>query len=504
LLTNDQCEYRNVPDKDTSLFITRAMFATPWTAVSGVTWTSGREAVFSATGHTLVVGDFAWCDNAVSNIDQSAFKGVFRVTAVSGALVTVAIHRAPTAGTVPTASGWQIKKATENLHLEGGVWNFDVTNNAGATATNTHAIYFAGVANCTADVTVKDNMKYCFVTCADYRGRYTVRAVLSPGVVGSDIVKLYGPSLNVIARDVNGKNGDDAVSCQTKEPPAFASYQIAHGDILGAKVIDTTVDSAVANISGVVAYGSPGEMLNIEVDGIHGSINGAAFRVQAGDSITNAQVSSAVVKNVTALCRIAAQIGGGTGGMLQVGKVIVDRPVHNPLLTTDICVETKSTATVKHLIIEGMDSNVANITTPAWPSSTAVAVLLAGTVRQLTMNNPTMNGSRTNFRAIQVSAGATVNKINIDKAQALVNRMVNVIAGGLATPTINVTNSYIDSPAAVVCAGSANVLSMGNEFVGATSGMVQQSGGTVSLIHGANVLSGGSIVSSGTVSVTAL
>lgn len=503
LVLNDECEIRNVSGANDNMLVSKAK-EYAWIPVSSVAWASGREAVFTAAGHDLSVGDFAWVDNAVSNIEQSAFKGVFRVSAVSGNDVTVVIHRTPTAGTVPSASGWNIKKATVKCRVIGGVWNYDAPANAGSVDEKKHAIYFAGVANSSVDIAVKDNLKYAFVACADYRGRYKVSCQISSGVTGSDIVKIYGPAVGTVVQDVSGKCGDDAVSFQTKEPPAYAAYQMAYGDIIGCKAIDTTVDSPVANISAVVAYGSPGEHMDVVADGIHGAINGAAFRAQAGDSITGANISSVVCRRVTASARLAAQIGGGSGGMLQVGLARIENPVHNPLQATDPCIETKSTATIKHLVVSALDSNVGDVASPAWPSSTAVGILLAGVVKQFSLLDSSLNGSQTNYRAVQVSNGAAVNKINVGRTQAKVNRLVNLQATGAVTPTISLSDNYIEAPQVVVCASSANVHAVGNEFVGATGGVVQQSAGTVTLTHGANTLSGGSVITSGTVGTTAL
>lgn len=503
LKLNDECEIRNVSGANDSMLVSKAK-DDAWTAASAVTWTSGREVVVTVAGNDFAVGEFAWLDNAVSDIDQSAFKGVFRVSSVSGSDVTVVIHRTPAAGTSPSASGWNIKKANVKSRVIGGVWNYDATNNAGGAYDKKHAIYFAGVANSSVDISVKDNLKYAFVSCADYRGRYKVACATSAGIVGSDIVKVYGPSCGTVVHEVTGKCGDDAVSFQTKEPPAFAAYQMAYGDIIGCKAIDTTVDSPVANISAVVAYGSPGEHMDVVADGIHGAINGAAFRAQAGDSITGANISSVVCRRVTASARLAAQIGGGSGGMLQIGLAYIENPVHNPLQSTDSCIETKSTATIKHLVIDGLDSNVGSVASPAWPSSTAVGILLAGTVTQLSVIGASINGSQTNYRAIQVSNGANVRKINVSRSQAKVNRLVNLQATGGATPTISLSDNYIEAPQVVVCASGANVHAVGNEFVGATGGVVQQSAGTVTLTHGANTLSGGSVITSGTVGTTAL
>jgi hypothetical protein len=212
------------PGTDASMLISSSAVAF---ASGGTSITLSQTGTFCAvnvawTAHGFKVGQGVW----LTGSSPSTYNGVFRVvTVVDTNNFTIELTQFPTGSPVGSATG---VAAVQAFSLIGGSWNYDQANNPTPGATyQAHAIGFYGLIDCYAEqVNAQNALKFCFCICGV--NNFTWKNLFA-GPNLSDGMKVYGPSRDVWADGLYGTSGDDFCSVQTKEPPAFAGYQISGG-----------------------------------------------------------------------------------------------------------------------------------------------------------------------------------------------------------------------------------------------------------------------------------
>ena len=484
-------------------YVNSAFVATP--ASVTLTWTSGMSFSVQWASHGLAVNDFVFIDQtSITDIEQSKFKGVFRVSSVTDVNnFVVFAFRLPS--TAPT-TGFKARKANVNIHIEGGIFDGNTAGNPGWTNLQGSCIVFSGVANCgIKQPTFVDYPYHGLTVSADYAGVYEEFFANISSAYGGDMVKLYGPACGTVIRKCSGRTFDDIVSVQSKDSAAYVQYQPSYGDIIGVKVQDTTINTDTSRgVGGVVLYSSPNEYTGgVEIDGVHGTCDQRAVGIQAGDNLAGV-IFSVTVRRVTANSYPAISIGGGGGtATVSCDRLTIEECDQNPQNATADFFQVTSNFTGNIVTIRKSGQAVNSIASPYWPNGGGgLWANLNGTVNVLNIEDCSFNGNTSNAIMGRTANGASYRNINIRNTfmSGLVGIQVQATPG--VTPNISVTDCDITcSLGAVKGDASCNVYAAGNTL-NSTSSLVNRTAGTVNLTDGGQkAFNGSSTLTSGAVTL---
>lgn len=244
LRVDPRLEIKAVAGTNKPLLVSKC-YAASWASAS-IAWTAGLEATLTLSNHGLSKGNYVWV-RGVSGTTDTAFFGTFVVKSVTDANnVVLALRVLPEAAPTGTI---QAKRANQNVSLEGGTWNYNLTGGNGSGDNETlFGIVLAGIANLRMiAMRSTDAAKYC-VCIAGING-FTIED-LTVVATNSDGLKIYGPSWDGSVRGLRGNCGDDGISVQTEESAGYTQYNFAGGGSCLAIDVD---DLAMATPSGTAA-----------------------------------------------------------------------------------------------------------------------------------------------------------------------------------------------------------------------------------------------------------
>lgn len=286
------------------------------TAVT-LSWSAGLDVTVTHTAHGKSVGDYVWLYGGA----PSMYVGVFRISSITDANTYVVLLRRVPSGAA--TGSWSVKTPNQNTSTEGGIWNYNYTENPSGAGTNRHAIILSGVRCSVERARFKDVYKYCVNFGASVHARS--RDVFAE--TNSDIIKVYGPAFDTDVDGIQGRCGDDAVSLQTKEPPAYAHYDWTSGDIITAKISNVHIQQTSTSI--IVLYGTSTEfMTDVEID------------------------SYSVAKPTVMPLRI--DNGFGLTGV-RFGKIVISGAKRLDTTSAQPLCKVTANGTIYHLVVEGFD-----------------------------------------------------------------------------------------------------------------------------------------------------
>lgn len=436
--------------------------------------TAGDVTVVSlayASAHGRSVGDaiYTW------GVTPWVYCGVFRVESVTNA-TTLTIRLPYTPSIAPTGTMKAIV-ATQNTTIEGGLWDYDFSNNGSATALNVHgiALYFAENCHIKSGTRVTNCNKYAFVSAGTLNCTIDANSPYNQ----SDGVKMYGPARNTHVLGVTGTFGDDVCSLQAYENLSqyYAYVATAGGELynVSAKNINATTSPTASVATLYLTDGIMSE--HIEFDGIYGYGTYAGVRIEGLTQATS-RAGSVKISNL-----------GGQGytnrallvKLCTVRSITIDKWKLNPDAAGTInSLLFQTTSTVDQVVISNPDvSGMDTGSGYAWASSgSAPAILVNGTIKHLIADMGLMNSAQI-YQGIFLSlASCTVNKATI--SNGVFNGAVSIVyvSGTLgATPNIEFNCNYIKGPYRLVGADSScNIMLSGNVIDAAQHGVVRTTG----------------------------
>lgn len=249
------------------LLITSKLTETPTTVT--LTWVSNAMTCSVAwTGHGMTTEDHVW----LTGSDQYQYLGVFPIISVTDENnFVVKLKRMPTASPTGTA---KCIKAAQNIGISGGIWNYNYTGgNTGGSGYNLHALRLGGVYNLYLEnIRGRDTNKYV----ADIGAVSNLRFIGGYGAgLHSDFMKLRGPLFDAKVFNLEASAGDDILSLQNREPPAYESSNWTWGDIIGCDIYGVGGYSSSASI--VLYPNSLGIIDGIKIDGLASTVAGTSL-----------------------------------------------------------------------------------------------------------------------------------------------------------------------------------------------------------------------------------
>jgi hypothetical protein len=272
--------------------VSNAALLTAFATVT-VSWSAGNLATVTWAGHGLAVGDAVWL-RGVAGTSQSQYSGVFRVLSVSGNNVTLLLRRRPTAA---PAGVYEAKKADQHVRLTAhGTIDYNATQNASATGSNTISVVYGGVDGLKVDgANFADTKKYCI--CVGAVTSFEISNIYAPNAA-SDGVKVYGPAFDGEVAGIRGRYNDDLCSIQPQEAAPYAQYDYTGGgDCINIAVKDINGESSNAAL--FVLYSSANQYAdNIEVDGVAGRSAAQHVKMYSGVGYSNCRVGRVRLANI--------------------------------------------------------------------------------------------------------------------------------------------------------------------------------------------------------------
>lgn len=454
-----------------------------------LTWSAGTSCSVAWNAHGLSVGQAVWLTGSTPTV----FNGVFRVLSVTDANnFVIAVRYLPSA--VPSGSALAIL-ATQDVLIEGGIWDYDFANNAAGAGRNLIALWFEGTADILVqNVSSQNAKKYAFGSAATLN--FSAKNLKSP-TTNSDGFKLYGPIFDCQIDGFKGITSDDGISVQGKEAAAFSQYQIAAGgDAINVSIKNVDVYSLNASVSAAVVYLSDNEVTDqILLDGVSGAATvgtaSAAVKIQAGNAYTVGQFGNISLKNINAgNLQYTVKTGTCSGNLLTVES---SKPnLMNPASTTCAFFESDSTSVVKKVLLKSCD-----LSQSGEPGSavTAYLIVLNGTAEVFELNECTQVNQGAGTPRLVNLLGALVKVLSFTNCRADVSVIASVSATATNTPLVTVHGCNFEGNCSINAVASCNVaLSGGNRYTNSgTNGIVRlsagvtvnfQSDGTLRLVAG--------------------
>ncbi|QGM46728.1 hypothetical protein [Methylocystis heyeri] len=484
---------RQAPGSNGNLISTKAANRA-WQSAT-ITWTSGLTATLTQTAHGYSVGSPVVVDGQ-TDVTDSAYSCVCIVQSVIDANnVVISLRRTPAAAATGTIQG---KLADQNVWIEGGLWDFDQANNAGApVGVNKVSLVMFGVHRLKVEnVSVTNSAKYALfllsVADVEVRGLDVVN-------MPSDALKIQGPATNFTVDRVSIRsNGDDGVTVQPIQPYAYPGWNLNRGgDILNGHV--RNVSSTKYVLTGMVAgiYAQPNFVVdNIVFDGISGEAGNIVSYQNGGANTSGGPTASTIgsteIANVeTDGTHVAVSLIANLPTGLTIENLLL-RNI-NDANTASISVgpiNVGPNTTVKKLnVLGGSFKN---------PPAANQYIYLSGALESLTVDGLYIAGA--NASILQSASGASLSNMTISRCRLNgISRLAYLVAGSTGNPLFVVTGNYGSAAQGLAISESADAYFEGNSFSGISLGLVRayKSGADIPNVSvrsgGGNILSGGSI-----------
>lgn len=455
-----------------------------------LSWTSGRLCSVAWVGHGRSVGEYAVVYG--STLAPSAFSGVFQIVSVTDSdNFVVRLHRTPS--TSPTGSALAVL-ADSNIEVEGGIFDMAYPSvNTGGTNYQRHAILMCGVAHLRVHgQTFKNVQKYGMQTNGTYDSKISD---ISGDITLSDGVKVYGPAVLTTVENVSGLFGDDVVSLQTKEPPAYIGNQLLWGDMINPTVRGISASSTVG--TGVVAlYPSASEYTGgVYIGNVTGKQDGGAG-VALLCAIASSSIDDITIENVSATGAANVRLNG-TASTTTINSMTIRgmklEPADYASLTSGNLMSSDATWAIKTLNLY----DIAAVNS-AWNLASNYIVSLACAITTLNVNGANISLGANNCNVFQLNGA--VEKVNLDKVltSGTVGTLLALSAG---TPTVSITNSDINSYGCLATTVACDINFTGNRFNVGANGIVRSNAAVaINIRSGGNKFNAGSLytVGSGT------
>jgi len=447
-------------------------------------WTTGYDVQITLNNHGKTVGDYLW----LYGNSQSEYRGVFEVKqVVDGNNVVVRLMRKPTA--VPSSTVFAKSPNVGQRIIIQGWLDYNATENTSASGIDKFAVIVAGVRPVIECARFIDVLKYCLC----------VGAAVLPSVsnihadnTNSDIVKFYGPIFGGVVDGVTGVCGDDGLSFQPKEPPAYSQYDWTNGDIID--VVGRNIKIQSTNTSPVVLYATANEvMTGVTIENVwaceHTSI---PVRVESGSGLTGCSLGDITIRFLrrivtdfsAPLCKVTIN---GSVRQLNLSDVAFDGAE-----TTASQFEIGSNAVIDTLNIARFSGTL---------STNGYVVICSGSAKILNIYDVQVSGTAANTGRLLNFSGILGEKINIKNSRfQSLDKIVDI--GTSAAANIHLTmrdNDVVSCYGAVALNKAATVSLSGNKCTVSTNGMIRLANGIAANIYsdGTNEISGAWITRAG-------
>lgn len=455
-----------------------------------LSWTSGRLCSVVWPAHSLSKGDYSVIYGAT--LAPSAFSGVFQVVSVTDAdNFVVRLHRTPSVA--PSGSALAVL-ADSNIEIDNGIFDMAYPAvNTGGVNYERHAVLMCGVAHLRVHgQTFKNIQKYGVQTNGTYDSKiYDI----SGDITLSDGVKVYGPAVLTTVENVSGLFGDDVVSLQTKEPPAYIGNQLLWGDMINPTVNEVSA-SSTAGTGVVVLYPSASEYTGgVTFKNITGRQDGGAG-VGLLCAIAGSSIDDITIENVSATGAANVRLNGSasttTINCMTIRGMKLE-PADYSALTSGNLFAADNTWSIKTLNIYDIDAVNSN-----WNLASNYIIALSCAITELNITGANISLAANNCNAIQLSGA--VEKVNIDKVltSSTVGTLLALSAG---TPVVSISNSDINSYGCLATTVACDVHLSGNRFNVGANGIVRSNAAVaIGIRSGGNKFNAGSVytVGSGT------
>jgi hypothetical protein len=449
--------------------LTSACYARAWNTVT-VSWSSGLTATVTWTGHGRSVNQPVWLRGTARTTD-SAFFGIFNIDSVVDAdNFTIKLYRTPAAAPSGTT---ECKLADENISVQGGIWDYNMAQNASGTFSNLHAIILAGIRGLeVCDIQGTNVSK--FILCLG-----GVRNFLVDGVrafsTNSDAVKGYGPAFDGLICRVRGETGDDAASLQSQEPSTFSGYDFTGGgDILSCRVSDVDVSTTSTTTSAVLYTRGGFYHDGIQFDKITNRI-GYCARIESAQSSETGVVGSVLIGDVSWVAEQKIPVSlGFTANNLNIDNVRIDNfmgPLNAPTGTAINLINVLAQTTIGDLTVNGGKVTSARAD---------IMVNAAGVVKDLNVRGVTALSSNNNGRLVTLVGGSTVSKVSVEDCYTSGTDNVVVIQSSVTnTPDITLRDNNITALCGINASSSFKAFVSGNKTATMTNGFIRGNGAAV-------------------------
>lgn len=457
-----------------------------------LSWSSGMSASISGwTNHGCVAGDYVWLQGATLSCYN--IVGLLSAADSAAGTATVQLLVLPSGAVSGTVTAL---KCDRDITIEGGLadYNYPANNNS-TVGMDLHAINLGAVQNLRVLGMQSTNAsKYCLMLGAirdahieDFGTPYN----------GSDLVKIYGPAINVRAANIYGYCGDDGISVQPQEAAAFAAYKWTVGDCIDVHIDGTDIRTTTATGICVFYPSNTEKMIGMKASRI-GGVTAAGTGVKITGAISSSDtIDSLEIDTVTASAVDGFSIGQSAGGTT-VKKLIIRNL--QPQMQTSAATAFRQFGSTT---IESADIGIVINDTAGFGASTQYAAVFNGTYHNVHVRGKIGGGAsgRSINATTSTAGGLGVMHISVEQ-RAGDNCLVlpgTAATGGVFifencdTTIANLTTLPVD----------CTVMFRGNKFHNASGGIVRPSSTATITVKSAgdNVLTGTSawlVVPSGT------
>lgn len=299
------------------------------------TWSSGLTATITWNNHGRSVNDYVWTQGNTVPM----FNGCFRISSLTDANnFVVDLWRLPSGSPSGTSTALLMD---QNIWIEGGVWDYDYSNNTTATNVNGQAVRLGMVRKLTLrELTFGVSQSYNLFLGA-------VVDFLVDGTVhrnnNSDAIKVIGPAKNGLVRNASGRVNDDGVSAQPKIRAGYIGYRFSYGDMIGIAFEDIDIEINRSGPSVALLYPSVSEWSDIAFRRIKGKTLGSGSGVSVYGDDASANVAGNVDIDGVDVCATYSVRLQGTGTICR--KFSAKNVVFNPIANTGASVFTQDAGT---------------------------------------------------------------------------------------------------------------------------------------------------------------
>ena len=419
-----------------------------------VTWSSGMTFSVAWTAHGFSKGDGVWINGSTL---QAFYKGVFVVETVTDANnFVVRAARIPTA--TPTGTVVAVA-ATQHVTISGGTWDYNYDSTFAPLELDRFGMMHAGVYDVwTSDMRVDNAAKYAYWWCAHKDCGFDR---VGSNKTNSDMCKIYAPGVGFRGRGLFGECGDDAISMQTKEPPAFIAYQPYYGDLIDCQVFDVDCTSSTSLAVFYANAIADGVMDRCGYDNVSGR---APNGFRCFTNTAEYSVGRVWARNVEADCTYPAKLDAFLCERLDLYDIHASTSKASP--TDQVLGDASFYARAFNIIGLVLASE-------SFASAAAYSVTMNGGSDMMRIINPDSKTSGSaNARVCLLNTSSAVKHLYIDGANTDADQLVENQATN--TPTITINGSRVGGACVASVRASCNInLTGGNDFTNASNGVVR-------------------------------
>lgn len=416
-------------------------YLTPTTVT--LTWSAGATMSVAWTDHGLTTRDYVY----IAGAGQREYNNVFRLLTVTDANnFTVELFSLPT--TTPTGTTTALA-CTRDFTVDGGVWDYDRTNNASVSDFNADCFGIFAAANATIRNCTFINFHRGVTSGAISQVTFDRCSYVGDLAVAQEGHKTYGPANWVTIRNGTFRSTDDGSSVQTKETAVSQWTGIPFGDIY-----HLTYENCDAQSSGSVAAGafplylSDNEIAeDIRYINCRGySSNGSGFVIKYGNTYTTGKCTSVAYEHCEGSTNTPAlQFPFSIAAAVDV--VDINNLSVVPGNLTNNCVKINTNAIIKALTVRNL-----RFVNSTWPSSSAFFVSQVATCENVKFENCFVGGNASfNLYSCSATAAGALYSVTFDNVNlTTASRLCQITSAVTQKHSVTLRNCYLKSVTSAV------------------------------------------------------